>query len=407
MHGNDTMPGIHTESASKYNINQEALRAYRLSRIREQLSLADFAGVLLYDPINVRYATDSRNALVWNLHNASRYAFIPTEGPVILFEGHGSEHLVAGIETIAEVRNAIPWYYFAVGPRCSENVRLWADEINGLVHDFGGGNRRLAVDRCDPLGSAALTELGITVCEGQGLLEHARAIKSPDEIAAVREAIFVCERGMDRMRSSVKPEVTENEIWAHLHFENIARGGEWIETRLLTSGQRTNPWLQECGNHRVRAGELLCFDTDLIGPNGYLADISRSWLVGDGRPSDEQRALYSMAREQLEHNMGLIRPGVDFRSFMEQSWKMPEDYSPNRYQMLLHGAGMCDEYPIVPYSQDWATSGYDGVFKENMVLCVESYIGRVGGRQGVKLEQQVLVKATGIEILSMFPLEDW
>ena len=51
---------------------------------------------------------------------------------------------------------------------------------------------------------------------------------------------------------------------------NIRRGGEWIETRLLTSGPRTNPWFQECGPRIVQPNEILAFDTDLIGPYGYL-----------------------------------------------------------------------------------------------------------------------------------------
>ena len=55
------------------------IRKYRLERVREQLRLRDYAGILLYDPLNVRYATDSTNMQVWVMHNAGRYVFIPTE----------------------------------------------------------------------------------------------------------------------------------------------------------------------------------------------------------------------------------------------------------------------------------------------------------------------------------------
>ena len=43
--------------------------------------------------------------------------------------------------------------------------------------------------------------------------------------------------------------------------------------------------------------------------------------------------------------------------------------------MMIHGAGLVDEYPTVAYAADYADWGYDGVFEENMVVCVESYIG--------------------------------
>src|SRR5512145_1536590 len=75
-----------------------ALRAWRLERTREQLRKRDYAACVLYDPINIRYATGSRNMSVWTLHNAARYCFIPTEGPIVLFDFHGCEHLSDGLE---------------------------------------------------------------------------------------------------------------------------------------------------------------------------------------------------------------------------------------------------------------------------------------------------------------------
>ena len=50
--------------------------------------------------------------------------------------------------------------------------------------------------------------------------------------------------------------------------------------------------------------------------------------------------------------------------------------------------------------------GYDGMIEAGMTLCVESYIGELGGQEGVKLEEQVLVTETGVERLSTFPFED-
>ena len=84
----------------------------------------------------------------------------------------------------------------------------------------------------------------------------------------------------------------------------------------------------------------------------------------------------------------------------------PDKYAANRYSVLAHGVGLCDEYPAIYYLADWDAKGYDGTVEANMVLCVESYIGAEGGSQGVKLEEQVLITQTGYEILSKFPFED-
>lgn len=91
---------------------------------------------------------------------------------------------------------------------------------------------------------------------------------------------------------------------------------------------------------------------------------------------------------------------------MEKAWVVPDIYVPNRYAMVVHGAGMCDEYPVIAAKQDFAKAGYDGVLEETMVLCVESYIGADGGHQGVKLEQQVVITADGCRALSSYPWDD-
>ena len=200
--------------------------------------------------------------------------------------------------------------------------------------------------------------------------------------------------------------MTENQLWAVMHEVNIAHDGEWIECRLLASGERTNPWFQESGNRVIQAGDLVAFDSDMVGPMGYLADISRSWVCPGRKPTDAQRRLYAIAQEQVLHNIGLIKPGVSFREFAETCWPVPEKFVANRYMMMVHGVGLVDEYPSVAYARDFKDWGYDGVFQENMVVSVESYIGEAGGAEGVKLEQQVLISSRGAVPMSAMPFED-
>jgi Xaa-Pro aminopeptidase len=88
------------------------------------------------------------------------------------------------------------------------------------------------------------------------------------------------------------------------------------------------------------------------------------------------------------------------------SVSLPQDYLANRYSVLFHGVGLCDEYPAVPYPEDWEGGGYDGVLEPGMVVCVESYVGRHGGHEGVKLEEQLLIIEAGYERLSSYPFDD-
>ena len=387
-------------------IDQVRLRADRLAKVRAQLVQHGYGAALLSDPLNIRYATGSRNMAVWTLHAPGRYAFVPVEGPVVMFEYGTSRHLSEGLETIDELRIGVSAFYFMAGPRMVEKVELWAKSIIELMRDHGGPEQRLAVDRCEPWHARHLIDAGISLFDAQEVVEHARVIKTHEELQCMQLSMDVCDVGTQRMREALQPGITENQLWAVLHDANIAHGGEWIECRLLTSGGRTNPWFQECSDRVIEAGDLVGYDTDMVGPTGYLADISRTLLCPGRSATDNQRRLYDLAQTQVLTNVELLQPGMTFAEFGAQCWRVPDQYVPNRYMMMVHGAGMVDEYPTIAYAADFADWGYDGVIEENMVLCVESYIGEVGGHEGVKLEEQVLITKTGAVPMSKTPIVD-
>jgi Xaa-Pro aminopeptidase len=382
-----------------------AARAYRLGRLRDQITRHDVAGLLLYDPVNIRYAFDSSNMQVWTAHNPMRYALILADGPTILFEFMGCEHLAKGLPGIDEVRTAITYMFMNRGDQTQGYVEDWADEIADVVRSHAGGNMRLAADKLDINAPPALAARGITLIDGTELTETARAIKSPEEIRLMRWTIRVCEAGMARIYEHSLPGVTEQELWADLHFENSRSGGDWLETKLLTAGPNTNPWYRECSHRPVQAGEMISFDTDMIGPYGYCADLSRSWVCGYAPMSPTQRLLYRTALDQIEHNLALLEPGRDFAEFNAKSWRIPDKHVDYRYSLALHGVGMADEWPVVPLHVDWTDRAMTGRFEPGMVLCVESLIAEKGS-ESIKLETQVLITETGAERLDSFPWED-
>ena len=381
-----------------------AARAYRKRRMVEEVARNDCAAILLFDPVNIRYALDVSNMHLWATHNPFHYALVFADGHAIDFEYAGAEHVARGLSTVDEIRTANPFFYMYSGPYLEERAAQWAGEIVAALREHGGGNLRLATDKLELPGADALRRLGVTLVEGQAITEQARLIKSAEEIDLMRWTIRVCEAGMARMYEHSIPGKTEQEIWAELHYENIRSGGEWLETRLLAVGPRTNPWFQECSDQVAQRGDMLAFDTDMIGPYGYCADLSRSWTIGHTRMTNEQATLYSHALAQIVHNTDLIRPGMDFREYMEKTWPIPDRYMANRYSCALHGVGMADEYPGVPYAPDTADL-MPGRFEPGMVFCVESLVGERGGRENVKLETQVLVTETGHERLDSFPWE--
>ena len=381
--------------------DMDVVRDYRLKRVRQTLRERNIAAIVLFDPLNIRYAADSTNMQLWISHNAARYCFVAADGPMIVFDYHQCEHLSAHNPLIDEVRQASSWFYFSAGAGLDKKAKRWAGEIADLLKQAGGG--RLAVDKLNPEGADYLREAGVEIVGGEEVMEVARMIKCEDEIHAMRCAIVACDKAIDVMREHARPNVSENRLWAYLHAENIVRGGEWIETRILSAGPRTNPWFQESSSRPIQAGELLAFDTDLIGAYGICVDISRTWLIGSKTPTAAQQDLYERAVHQVQHNTDLLRPGISWYDLSQSALSYsPEVY--RHYSSICHGVGLCDEYPSVPFPHQWDKEAplTDGVVA-GMTLCVESYIGRIDGGEGVKYEEQVLITESGVELLSHYP----
>ena len=89
---------------------------------------------------------------------------------------------------------------------------------------------------------------------------------------------------------------------------------------------------------------------------------------------------------------------------MELGQALPDKYRDQRYGVMYHGVGLCDEYPAIRYPEDWQAGGYDGVLEPGMCLCAEVYFSEVGGPCGVKLEDQVVITESSSEVLSKYPL---
>jgi len=383
-------------------INFQKLRSYRLDRVKKELEKNNLEACILFDPVNIRYALDTVNMSVYNMHNLTRYCFVPVNGPVILYEYFNCEILSKDLNLIDEIRPAITWDYFSNGDQASSQLKKWINEIKDLSKSYFN-SKKIAIDVINGPAVTALNKIGIEVVDAKLILEQARVIKSAEELKCMKAAIEVAEIGVAKMRNELKAGMTEDELWSILHKTNIENGGEWIECRILSSGERTNPWMQESSNKVIQSGEIVAFDTDMVGPYGYCADISRTFVEGH-RFNNEQKQLYNMATDHINHNARLIRNGVSFREFTEKSWKLPEEYYGNRYSCVVHGIGLCDEWPQIKYPTDGGQR--EGFFEKNMTITVETYIGKVGGKEGVKLEQQYLVGENNLELMSHHPLED-
>ena len=394
------------QSSTGVDIDLRAVRAYRLGRVRAEMRKRDIAALIVSDPVNIRYATGARNMQIFCARNTPSRYLIVTERRTILFEFTGCEHLAAGLETIDEVRPSSTASFVAAGPAIAQREHAWAAEMAATLTELVGPNPTVGIERMNAGTAVALAARGMRLVDAQEPIEMARAIKSTEELKCVVASLRATETAVGKLRDAIRPGMTENELWSVLHQSVIAQDGDYVETRLLSAGRRTNPWFQETSSHVIGANQLIALDTDVVGCHGYYSDFSRTFHAGPDAPTENQRTLYKLAHEQVHHNIEVIRPGMTFKEYSDKAWNIPARYHANRYYLSAHGCGMTGEYPYLYHHADFGASGYDGEIQPGMTLCVESYIGEEGGQEGVKLEQQLLVTETGTQLLSLFPFED-
>lgn len=386
-----------------------AMREFRWRRLLAEMAAREVGGLLLFDPLNVRYATDSTNMQLWNSHNPFRAVFLGRDGHMVLFDYKQAPFLSAFNPLVREVRSGASFFYNVAGDRTEADARSFAGQVGELMRAHGDG-RRIAVDKIMVHGLRALERAGLEVLEGEVVTERARAVKGPDELRAMRCASHACEAAVAEMEGFARAAiprggVTEDDVWAELHAGNIRRGGEWIETRLLASGPRTNPWFQECGPRVVSEGEVLAFDTDLIGAYGVCVDISRTWWVGDRAPA-RMRAAFAQALDHLADHKARLRPGASIRELTFGGHELAPEFQAQKYSCKMHGVGLCDEWPFVPYPDGWSEGAWEAVLEPGMTLCVEALVSPEGGDFSIKVEDQVMVTETGCETITRYPWDE-
>ena len=106
------------------------------------------------------------------------------------------------------------------------------------------------------------------------------------------------------------------------------------------------------------------------------------------------------------HNLDILCPGKSFRELSEQAFRVPEKYRPQSIAMNWHGVSLYGGWPSILGHGHFNAESEDGIVVPGMTLCVEAYAGEVGGRYGVKLEEQVLVTESGVRVLSSYPFDN-
>ena len=402
----DAGPGLWITDTEPNSVDTRRLRAGRLANLRSMMREKEYAAVLLFDPNNQRYATGSRNMFGYFLRNSTRYFFVPTEGPIILFEYPQSAHVSTCLETVQEARNSkIVWS--SVAGRDADTASPFAAEIADLVRQYGRGSKKLGLDRCGHLQALALERAGCTVTDCQQEILHARRIKSDDEIACLRLSMAASESAV----ASVRDAVRARGVRAGTVRVDVRRGdppGRRVHRDPpVDLGSAHQPLVQRiqrpagaagrAGGARHRRHRLLRLFLRFL-PDFSLRPRAPDAAIRECCTSSRMTRFNTTSTSSSPASRTGKYPSAPGKS-PRLSWSGATPRS-----CMASGCTARRRSSRTPRISP--TYGGNGVLEPGMVVSVESYIGEVGGSEGVKLEEEVLITASGAELISRFPFEE-
>lgn len=388
-------------------IDVEAMRTYRLNQAREAMNDAGLAALVCFDAANLRYIT-STHIGTWALDKMGRYCVLPNGGEPFLYD-FGSAVKVKQMNSPwlkkDHIKPTSNWMRGAV-PLEAGAVDHFAKELSSILSDHGAKGP-VGFDLMDVPMIKAVEREGIEIVDGQEALLEARTIKSPDEIRALEMAATMVDGAYYEVQQAIKPGVRENELVARVNDVLFRLGSEYVECVNVVSGPRTNPHPHVFSDRIIRPGDLVFLDI-MHTYLGYHTCYYRTFVCGES--TKQQEDVYRRTVEWLDASIEVLRPGITTADIAEM-WPGVEDFGFGDFQneadafalQFGHGIGLSLwEKPVV--SRLFMETPYE--IREGMVFALETYCGSKDGKDGARIEDEVVITRDGYRIITKFPRDE-
>jgi len=389
-------------------IDMERLRNYRLERTRAQMRREGLGALLLFEPHNVRYTTGFR-VPTYGWLEPRWWVLLPVEGTPILW----------GIGEIKDIyQDRMPWVEIRTTPTAIDFLVAepwyagWEKQIVAALSDAGVKNEPLGIDGVAGTNPFAIKEAfekeGVKVVSAHRTMLEARKIKCEEEVQCLRMAASIAEACFSEVKKYIKPGTKENELCAIAHWKALSLGAEWIQGNVCSFGENTNPNRFGWTDRMLRPGDMGYMDMIGIQYLGYRTCIYRCFTVGKASP--EQKDLYKRAVEYFQAGIEQLKAGNTAADVIN-AYPPPEYWvheSPAQKYMFsgyAHGLGLC-QYDLPRIDNVSGRQPNPPVLEENMTLAIETWTGKQGATDAVRLEQMVRITKDGYELLSRWPIDE-
>jgi len=392
-------------------VDYDRLRKERLQRAKDQINKDGLGAIVTWDDPNIRYITS------YYVTTPLR----PLEAQFVFCPRNGEPHLIGG-GTPTEVERRMPWMRGRIHPPvglakpAAETpddpvLNRIVDQIAKLLVEHGIEKEPLGLDGTvlSYLFSEAFKKKGIKVVHGKPTMDRARMIKTADEIELMRITCANSERAFAAIVDAIRPGIRECDLVAIGLKALYEEGDDHTEDLVCCSGYNTNPYGWSFTDKPIRPGDLIYMDVDGASYQGYKSCVYRTFCCG--KATQEQKDLYEECRAMLYDGMSVIKDGATDYDVLAKWPQSPQYWGYETWNdigpyAIGHGLGLSlHDRPF--FNQQNKHAGMPPqTFKAGMVLAIETYTGKKGGKDGVRLEENILVTKDGYERLSLWPIEE-
>ncbi len=385
-------------------VNLERLRQDRLSRIKAALKKSELGSLLCFDMNNIRYITATHIG-TWAMDKLVRFSLLPQDDEPIIWDfGSAARHHQIYCPWLGErSRAGISTLRGATSPASglAEDV---ARKIRVELEKRRLLNEPVGVDVIELPVLFALQAQGMKVVDGQQLMHEVRKIKTQDEITLLNTACMMVDSAYEELYRFMRPGVRENECVGVVSKVLYDLGSEHVEGVNAISGERCSPHPHVYTDRVLRPGDPAFFDI-LHSYNGYRTCYYRTFAVGSASPAMVD--AYKKCRDYMDAAISIVKPGITTADVVKL-WPKAQEFGFANEEAAFalqygHGVGLSIwEKPI--FSR-LVSLDHPEVIEEGMVFALETYWPASDGWSAARLEEEVVVKTDGCEVITRFPAE--
>jgi Xaa-Pro aminopeptidase len=386
-------------------VNIERLRQDRLARIKGALKKSELGALLCFDMNNIRYISATHIG-TWAMDKLVRFTLLPQDDEPIVWDfGSAARHH----------QIYCPWLGVERSRAGISTLRGATSPNSGLAQDVARKiktelekrkllNEPVGIDVIELPVLFALQAEGIKVVDGQQLMLECRKIKTQDEITLLNTACMMVDAAYEELYRFMRPGVRENECVGLVSKVLYDLGSEHVEGVNAISGERCSPHPHVYTDRVLRPGDPAFFDI-LHSYNGYRTCYYRTFAVGSASPAMVD--AYKRCRDYMDAAISIVTPGITTADVVKL-WPKAEAFGFANEEAAFalqygHGVGLCIwEKPI--FSRLVSLDNPE-VIEEGMVFALETYWPASDGWSAARLEEEVVVKKDGCEVITRFPSE--